>query len=521
MKNTNTIAERNSRFLISEAIKKIWKGNSRQRLFLFFFAAYVVTACFSLGAFHADEHFQILEFANWKMGGLPESSLPWEFQEQMRSSLQPSIVCCVWYVLEFMDCYSPFRATLILRLVSAVMALGVAMLLLRKIDRDFPSTSKWNLLLFFGLWFSVYCGVRYSSENWSGLLFALGFARVVWQPEKRRAGNFFLAGFFLGLAFAVRFQVALLATGLVAWLIFVRKTELKYLLLIAAGSLPALAIGALSDRWFYGEWVLTSWNYLNRTLINSTNKFGTEPWYHYFEILFFKGVPPVSIVVMASVILCFVLKPKHALSFSLFPFIIAHFIIAHKEIRFMFPLVPLIPLALVVAFHAIKEKEKYRRWFNAAAIKLMLRIAVLANVCILPLVIFCSGNSGARLFHFLYALQEKEQINVYCLDYNHVGMAFYKGPDMNWNVIAPASNGSILPEPGEYLAMPIHEEKQFEKLRSRLELVYSGYPEWMLKFDYCGWIKRTGVWRVYRVKRNEPEYATGCSNEPGKLCTSI
>jgi GPI mannosyltransferase 3 len=55
----------------------------------------ILTAWFNGGYFHPDEHWQILEFAWYKLGHEPASILPWEFPAQIRPGLQPWIAAGV------------------------------------------------------------------------------------------------------------------------------------------------------------------------------------------------------------------------------------------------------------------------------------------------------------------------------------------------------------------------------------------------------------------------------------------
>ena len=53
-------------------------------------------AAFSLGTYHPDEHFQILEYAHMKLFGTPTPDhLPWEYLLQMRPGIQPFVAWAV------------------------------------------------------------------------------------------------------------------------------------------------------------------------------------------------------------------------------------------------------------------------------------------------------------------------------------------------------------------------------------------------------------------------------------------
>lgn len=53
------------------------------------FITFMITAFFSVGHLQSDEHFQVLKFAQYKLGKISANDLPWEFGEKMRPSIQP------------------------------------------------------------------------------------------------------------------------------------------------------------------------------------------------------------------------------------------------------------------------------------------------------------------------------------------------------------------------------------------------------------------------------------------------
>src|ERR1044072_8735709 len=82
----------------------------------------IITAYFSVGFHQLDEHFQILEFANYKLGFSPSSDLPWEFRAQCRPGLQPFIAFCFAKSLLFLDIYNPFLLAFLLRLLMGLLS---------------------------------------------------------------------------------------------------------------------------------------------------------------------------------------------------------------------------------------------------------------------------------------------------------------------------------------------------------------------------------------------------------------
>jgi phosphatidylinositol glycan class B len=61
--------------------------------------ALLILTYFSVGYYHPDEHFQILEFARWKLDPSRSEPLPWEFYHQMRPAIQPVMVVVIHKIL--------------------------------------------------------------------------------------------------------------------------------------------------------------------------------------------------------------------------------------------------------------------------------------------------------------------------------------------------------------------------------------------------------------------------------------
>ncbi|MBF0207481.1 MAG: hypothetical protein HQK53_11385 [Oligoflexia bacterium] len=324
---------------------------------------YGLAAFFSTGYNHFDEHFQILEFSQYKMGVLSKADLPWEFKEQMRSALQPSMV----YLLQrIFSSFDPFTIAFILRLLSATLSICAATLLTYSLKPMFPTFStfynfhkssnekkflNYYILITFFTWFGVLQAVRFSSENWSGQFFVIGLAILLPSITPRFTlfassyWRFLFTGFCLGLAFCFRYHTGILIAGLLLWSLFIGKIHLRFLLTIVLGICSAITLELFVDRWFYGNWVLPQINYFVQTLVlDKVSSFGIEPWWFYFWKVFIRAIPPIGLTIIIAFFYLIITKPKSMLVWVTVPFLLIHTGIGHKEIRFVFPLIPLIPL---------------------------------------------------------------------------------------------------------------------------------------------------------------------------------
>jgi phosphatidylinositol glycan class B len=247
---------------------------------------YVITAFNSHGYYHADEHYQIIEFAGLKLGTHSPADVAWEYKAQIRPALQPTISFIVFKGLQAVNITNPYTQALFLRLLTAFLSLFVIHFFIKNTEYQLKNDRSKKLYYFLSylLWFIPFLSVRFSSETWSGLFFLWSVA-TYFDPVKNKMKPYII-GLLAGLSFLFRFQAAFLLPGFILWLLFVEKADLKYILKIVAAFLIAFTLGILIDCWFYGHPVLTSWNYFYTTIINdSAPGFGESSWYYYFAKL--------------------------------------------------------------------------------------------------------------------------------------------------------------------------------------------------------------------------------------------
>lgn len=366
--------------------------------------ALLIACWFSVGFHQGDEHFQLLEFAAYKLGLIGAEQLPWEFGERMRPATQPAIAYALHRVWGVFGEVNPYYFAFLLRLLSAA---GFLLLAVKVYERFAPRMPTQRLLgwLALGLlfnWCSVYSGIRFSGENWSGMAFACGLllypAAVprredVFTPARAGGGAAcFAAGLLFGLAFLFRYQVAIMVVGFGAWLLFVGRERWQRIGLVVLGGLCALAVGTLLDRWFYGEWVIAPWHYLRSNLIEGkAATFGSAPWWDYFRMVFERGVPPLSLLYLAAPLWFAWRFRRDPLTWAMVPFLLVHFLLSRKDARFLFPLLPFVPVMIMAG--AVALRRRYgdgffgRRWVGRG-VKLLwgLNLLVLLSVLFRPMI---------------------------------------------------------------------------------------------------------------------------------------
>ena len=396
--------------------------NKTQKIILGFAAAvFSLTAIFSVGYFQHDEHFQILEFASLKTQVTTADVLPWEYRGQIRPAIQVALTFILIKIYHLWHIDSPFNQILLLRIVTGLFSFGVIYFLYQTLLPQIRSKNKtYFLLLSFLIFFIPYVAVRFSSETWSGNFFILGLALTIkyYDSEKNivKFNHNLLIGLILGLSFAFRFQTGLLILGLLFWLLFIKRSSLKNIFGIILGTSIIVGLGILIDYWYYQEWVLSAWNYFEVNIIeNKTAEFGVNPWYFYFTALTDVGI--FKFLTYPLITLClgfFILKYKNPISFSVIPFLIAHLIIAHKEIRFLFPLAFLTPYMAIQVIQFFQEKIKRPIIKTLTAIFIIIPLITLNTATVVGKS-FLFADGGVMVYKYLYDHYGQTDVKIYYL----------------------------------------------------------------------------------------------------------
>lgn len=341
-------------------------------------------AVFSRGAYHPDEHYQILEYATMKLFGTPQpSELPWEYETMMRPGLQPMIAYAVGWLLDAAGAYNPWLLAFLLRLLSGAVSVAVLLVFYRAVRDTLPGEAgrKGFLLLSLFLWCTAFLHVRFSSETLSGNLLLLLVA-LYFDGERRGFPRPLVRGLLLGLiaggAFAVRYQTGFALLGLGIWL-FAFGRRWRLIGGMAAGFAATLAAGALADRWLYGVWTCAPVNYIRENLLNAhMESFGVDPWYRYLEEIVLGGGIVPGLLMLAGTLYYFYRHPRGLLTWMLVPFLLAHQFVAHKEARFLFPMLPLAIYFVVLMLGDLPR----RLWSHRAAKPVLWTLVVLNGIAL-------------------------------------------------------------------------------------------------------------------------------------------
>lgn len=318
--------------------------------FLIALLLFSITAYNSTGYNHEDEHYQIIEIAQYLNGDRAIDGLVWEYKEGIRSLVLSSLTASFLNLFSFLGISSPYSKAFILRLM--VMFLGLfSIRYFAKVGASFFKHSNERKLLFslsYFLWFIPFLSVRYSSESISGLLFLLALA--IYFDDSKRRKPFVMIGVLFGLSFLVRFQILFAIVPFVLWSLFSGHQNFNYWLRTLLYFVMILLLGVIIDSVLYNELTVSFYRYLLNVLSSKGEGFGVSPWNFYYDKMIFSGSWPLGQFFILAVLLLIIFRPLNPFLIVVLVFVIVHSIVPHKELRFVFPIVFLLPILLTYAY---------------------------------------------------------------------------------------------------------------------------------------------------------------------------
>lgn len=477
----------------------------------------MILAYFSVGYNHSDEHFQILEFARWKLDPSKPEPLPWEFHNQMRPAVQPAIVVIIHKFFNLFGTSDPFLIAFFLRILSAILTFLSMWIIYQRYIKEISNKilQQWFLVLSFLLWFALYNAVRFSSETWSGAIFIIGFSYPF--LFKRALGNhdFFLTGILLGFSFIFRYQAGFLIVGYFLWFFVFRlmlnkdaslfpeekpgkKSKILQLTFMSLGILCVIITGVFIDRWFYGKWVFTTWNYFEQNILeDKISGFGIQPWWFYFEDIFIKAIPPFSLVFITFLLVVFLFLRNDILTWTLLPFVLINFLLGHKETRFFYPLIGFLPVIVIKGIKTLLDiwsdnvlKNKFVRIFA--------KIFWIVNCCFILLIFFIPADIQVNMYQKIYYRYPYPITLYYCSEdpYNRaLPVSYYKRRDLSLKKTESVVD-LVSGTEKTYLVAVKRSDPEFENAK-KLKQIYSTYPVWIKWVNFNHWLDRTQVWYLY------------------------
>ena len=370
---------------------------------------YLLCAVFSSGSLYPDEHFQILEFAKWKLGEGGPQAMAWEHVAKIRPTLQPVLAMVMIRFCQWIGMESPFHQAMVMQIITAVVML-FSMFQFVKAAGSWVNPQHRNGLLAATLFFWVVpmISVHFSSETLSTaclLLLLAGLLRRE-QPSVREA---LWMGIVAAIGFEFRYQMAFALVGILAWILVVGRYRWQIWSMAALGFIGVLVLCFALDCWFYGKMVFTPYNYYYINIVKHVAaSFGESPWYVYLISL--GSFPGLALGIPLVISLCVgtIRYYRNPVVWAFWSFLLLHSAISHKEPRFIFPLMSMLPLFVVWTYDLVFHKQ------NRLVAYAVIGPLVLVNTGGLVHVVFNPAASGkATMMKYLCKkASEKKSLRV-------------------------------------------------------------------------------------------------------------
>jgi len=376
------------------------------------FAFHMLAAVFSVGFYHTDEHFQILEFLNYKLGRSSGSELAIEFGQRIRSWAQPGLYFLITRGLQALGEENPFHWVFVFRFLSAFLGwislAGLALLSYEWFDD--ARLRKTSLYLLASLWYLPAFHARPSSESLSSSVFYIATSLLFLFPQSESLGLSFAVGALFGAAFLFRFQMAFLILGALGYLIYKIRPSLNRVFILATGILTVIGLGVCFDYWGYGAWTFSPWNYFHYNLIlGHVADVDTQPVWDFFTKSLTETFPVLGFLTLCSFVLGWIFRPLHLLTAITFPLYLIHSIIGHKELRFIFPIVDAGPFLILLALTAQHRGGDFlrRAWWGKPGRAIWKTLIIINLLALIPTTLLPCWPP-AKLFSQIYTIKTTE-----------------------------------------------------------------------------------------------------------------
>lgn len=487
--------------------------NSPYKKFFFIgLLCHIVASWFSIGYHQIDEHFMILEFSNFKFGTVPQRVFPWEFMAKIRPTLQPTFAHFAFQFFRSIGIENPFFQVFLLRFFTAIIAWFVACKAALRFSSTFtnPKVAFWAITSIACLWFMPYLQVRFSSENYAGISFiaALLVVPSISNRDNIKAGfgQWLLMGFLLSCSFYFRFQMAFAIIGLLLWLLLNVRPLLKAYVFILIGAILAVGLNLVVDHWFYSEWIWSPIRYYEANIIkDAASTYGTTPWYDYIVLFATQGIPPISIVLMVLFFVALIKRPNQLMVFVFLPFLLGHMAVAHKEFRFLYPMV--LPFLLICfsgldeIWHNIQDKK----WLRPS-----IKILVWSNILLMGYRCIWPAKPNHFYYKFLYNYADGKPLHLYTLgrsiyDEGHNEIYLYRPKNFSEDTIKDVDFAPFIQAQNadSLLVLSYQSQLPYQDARYYAERVYVYLPDWIMNIQLNDWQSRSDIWTVWLLRKKK------------------
>lgn len=331
-----------------------------QQLLIIGFFIRLFSVIFSKGFGWHDDHFLIIEPAqNWADGfdnnWIPSDKNP-DIQPQGHSFFYIGLHYYIFKICAFLHISDPQSKMYVVRFLHAIWSLLIIKYAYKITEQYASKKVAWYVGIFITFyWFIPFTSVRNLVEFVAVPPFLI--AIYILKKQELTYKHFLAAGFWLGVAFSIRFQTLFITAG-VGLALLIYKTSFKNILLLILSFFSVVCLTqGLIDFMIWKRPFAEFSSYVEYN-INNASTYGTDNWHMYFDLIFGLLIPPLSIVLFAGY---FVTWKKMPLIFwPTMIYLAFHTYFPNKQERFIMTILPLIIISGTVGMFMLYEKNQER-----------------------------------------------------------------------------------------------------------------------------------------------------------------
>jgi GPI mannosyltransferase 3 len=309
----------------------------------------------------------------------------------------------------------------------------------------------------------------------------------------------------------LRYPSGAMAAGAGLWYLYSTRQRLSLFIGLTLGATLALGLGVIIDRWGYGTTTFPVYSYLYQNFIEGKAAgYGTAPFFAYLYLPLVNPMAPVALLLLAATLIAWVRRPCSVLTWASAPYVALLCIPAHKETRFLYPLVPFLPFFVVFAL-ASEPSARFASAFKWVTSGRRLHLIYVWNACGLLAVLFVSLRPEFTLYQMLearsYATEGVLEVAlVHPPDrklywYHGLHHAFIEPKNLRLTSVSVAELEARRTRGETFLAIVDNPRRVPEPaawVRSRCTRVWSSWPAWLEPYNYFGWQERS-TWLELRA----------------------
>ena len=335
-------------------------AHSSSRLFLLLLLFRSLSALLLVTYFNPDEPWQSLEVAH-SVAYPPFGHRTWEWTApaRIRGWLHVFPFILFYQLIRTFRIDTPFIVAYGPRLLQA-MLVAVADVHFHRLAKRLlgDAAGEWAMLCYLTNWFLCYTLPRTYSNSLETCLTILALAHWPWpalpspkplSPSRSSSPSLRVSLLLAAVAVAVR------PTALITWLVLGGqfllalhswRVRLRFVQEAAVIGGSVLLCSLVLDRWLYGEWTVVAFNFFSLNSLHSISSlYGTHPGHWYFTEALPVILTPSGLFLFLYAVYRY---PHHSLTRSVLPLVLTSLLAyssnAHKEYRFILPLMPLLLL---------------------------------------------------------------------------------------------------------------------------------------------------------------------------------